>query len=136
MTRTRLVQGYYALTPLFALVDLAFGLSIRAAGVADPTWRAGYYLFALTCWGFMRRRPSWTPAIGIAESSVNLFLLIYGILGPIFALPAAVAEGADVALPFGLPSLFNLMLSGTIIILSIHRHQSGLANLTGSTSRR
>jgi hypothetical protein len=136
MTRTRLVQAYYALTPVFAVVDLAFGLSIRAAGITDTAWRLAYYVFVLGCWLLMRRRPAWTPAIGIAESSVNLFLLILGILGPIFALPAAVAEGADVYLPFGMTTLANLILSGTVIILSFHRHQADLANLAGPASRR
>jgi len=136
MTRARLVQWYFALTPVFAVADLAFGLSIRAGGIPGAEWRAAYYAFAGGCWLLMRRKPGWTPAIGIGESSVNLFLLLYGVLGPIFSLPAAVAEGADVYLPFGPEQLVNLMLSGTVIILSFHRHQAKLANLAGRKSRK
>lgn len=133
MTRARLVQWYYALTPVFAVADFGWGMSVRASGIADTTWRAVYYGFAIGCWVLMRRRPGWTPLIGIGESSVTLFLLLYGILGPIFALPDAVAAGGDIALPFGPGRLVNLMLSGAVIILSFHRHQ---ANLTGPVSRR
>ena len=136
MTRDSLVRWYYAATPLFAAADLAFGLSVRAAGIADVRWRVAWYVFAVGCWLLMRRRPRWTPAIGIAESSVNLFILVYGVLGPIFALPDAVAAGGEVALPFGPERIANLLLSGTVIILSFHRHQTDLANLAGAGSRR
>ena len=92
MSRNRVVRWYYALTPLFALVDFGLGVSLRAAGIADSGWRVAYYAFAVGCWFVMRRHPRWTPLIGIGESSVSLFLLIWSVMGPIYALQQAVAE--------------------------------------------
>ena len=134
--RARLVRLYFGLTPVFALLDVAFGASVRATGIADQGWRLAYYAFVFACWFLMRRRPTWTPALGIAESSVNLLLLLLSVMLPIYALPEAIAAGADVALPFGPARLANLLLSGTVLILSFHRHQAGLANLAGRPPRR
>ncbi|MDH3732712.1 MAG: hypothetical protein OEU54_04225 [Gemmatimonadota bacterium] len=135
-TRDGLVRLYYGLTPVFALLDLAFGVSVRAAGIPRLGWRVAYYAFALGCWLIMRRRPRWTPIVGIGESSVSLFLLIYSIMGPIFALPAAAAGDGDIAFSFGPAAIANLLLAGSVIILSFHRHQADLANLAGPSSRR
>jgi hypothetical protein len=134
--RTALVRLYFGLTPVFALLDLAFGASFRAAGIADAGWRFTYYGFAFACWLLMRRRPSWTPIVGVLESSVNLFLLLYSVMAPIYALPDAITGGGEVALPFGPGRLVNLMLTGTVLIMSFHRHQSDLANLAEGRPRR
>lgn len=127
--RSRLIRLYYGLTPIFAVLDLAFGVSVRAAGIPSAGWRAVYYAFAAGCWLVIRRFPKWTPAVGVGESAVNVFLLVFSVMGPIFALPAAAAGDGDLTFSFGLPQMANLLLSGTILVLSFHRHQRELANL-------
>jgi len=134
MTRSRLVQLYYLVTPVFAALDLALGVSFRAAGIASSAWRIAYYGFAFACWFAMRRWPRWTPLVGIGESSVNLFLLILSVMGPIFAAPALIAEGGDPAISFGVARLFNLLLAGGILIMSFHAHQAELGRRAGNES--
>ena len=133
---TRLLRLYYLVTPLFAALDLLVGISIRAAGIASPIWRAAYYVFAFGCWLALRRRPSWAPVIGVGESSVNLLLLILSVLGPIFAAPLVVAEGGDPAISFGVGRLFNFVLAGTVLILGFHGHQNELARRVGLGAER
>ncbi len=126
MTWARLVHFYYLATPVFALLDLTVGVSLRASGIASASWRAAYYGFAFACWVVMRRWPRSTPFLGLGESSVNLFLLILSVMGPIFAAPAIIGEGGNPTLSFGVGRLFNLLLAGGILILSFHGHRAEL----------
>lgn len=126
MTRSRLVRYYYLATPVFAALDLLVGVSFRAAGIGSPAWRTAYYGFAFACWLAMRRWPRWTPVVGIGESSVNLFLLIFSVMGPIFVAPATVAEGGDPAISFGVERLLNFLLAGGILVMSFHGYQAAL----------
>jgi len=138
MTRDRWIRWYYLATPLFAGLDLALGASIRAAGIPSPAGRAAYYAFALGCGLLLRWRPRWTPFIGIGESAVNLFVLLLSVLGPLFLLPAAVAEGAEPAFTFGLGRIVNVLLSGAVLIWSFQGHVARLASrpLTGTRGER
>lgn len=120
----RVVRGYYLASPLFAVVDFALGAPIRIAALARPGWRLAYYAFALACGLLARRKPEWTPLIGMVESAFNLLLLVLSVLVPIFTLPARIAEGAEVVLPFGPAELGNVVLSGGVLILSFYRQQS------------
>lgn len=127
MTRTRLIALYYLATPAFAALDLLVGVSIRAAGLESTAWRLVYYGFVFAGWLALRYRPDWTPFVGIGESSVNLFLLILSVMGPIFAAPLIVAEGGDPDIAFGPGRIFNFLLVGTVLIMSVHAHQRRLA---------
>lgn len=131
MPRDRWIRWYYLATPVFAALDLVVGASIRAAGIANPLGRAAYYLFALACGLLLRARPRWAPLIGIGESSVNLFVLILSILGPLFLMPGRIAEGANPEFAFGLGRMVNVLLSGGVLIWSF---QGNVARL-GSRSR-
>ncbi len=134
MSQARLISLYYLATPAFAVLDLFVGVSIRAAGLESAGWRLAYYGFAFACWIAIRYRPGWTPVVGVGESSVNLFLLILSVLGPIFAAPIIVAEGGDPAITFGVGRMFNILLAGTVLIASFHGHQGELARRLGLRS--
>lgn len=120
---------------MFALLDLLVGVSMRAAGIANPAWRATYYVFAFGCWWLMRSKPRLTPVIGIGESAVNLLLLLLSILGPIYAATATVAEGGDPVLGFGPGRILNVFFAGTILILGFHGYQNRLAGSLGTLDR-
>ncbi len=128
-TRDALIQAYYLGTPIFWVLDVALHAPIRAAALPDPGWRLVYYAFAMGCGLLARWRPHLTPFIGLAESSVNLLLLVLSVLLPIFTLPALVAEGADVSVPFGPAQLFNVVLSGSMLVISFYRNQERIAAL-------
>lgn len=118
LTGLRVLVGYYLLTPLFALVDLAGWAPIRVAGLERPEARLGYYAGIFTLGLVARRWPRVAPALGITESTVNLFLLILAVLGPLWGLvgdPAA-TEAVVGRLP---ARVANLAIGGGALALSI-----------------
>ncbi len=133
-TRDALIQAYYLGTPVFWVLDVAFQAPIRAAALPDPGWRLLYYAFAMGCGILARWRPQLTPFVGLAESSVNLLLLVLSVLLPIFMLPAVVAEGGDVSLPFGPVQLLNVFLSGSMLVISFHHNQERISALVRGAS--
>ncbi len=72
----RLIQAYYLATPLFFLVDVFLSFPIRVSALADPGLRYLYYAFALGCGVATRVRPKVGPYVGLAESSLNILLLV------------------------------------------------------------
>jgi hypothetical protein len=132
--RDALIQAYYLGTPLFWLLDVALQAPIRAAALPDPGWRLLYYAFAMGCGILARWRPRLTPFIGLAESSVSLLLLVLSVLLPIFTLPSRVAEGGDLAVPFGPTQLINVFLSGSMLVISFYRNQERISALIRGAS--
>lgn len=120
----RLVTGYYLATPLFAVADLAVAAPVRVAGVLTGGPRVGYFLAVFALGVLCRVRPGAAPWVGMAESSVNLLLLLLSILLPIWSL-ADPGAGAH-PLPVGLTpaAAGNALLSGAALVLSFHRHQA------------
>jgi len=62
----------------------------------------------------------------MGESSVNLFLLLLSVLGPIFAAPGIIAAGGTPEISIGPGRLVNLMLAGIVLVMSFHGHQAEL----------
>lgn len=118
--------GYYLATPLFALADLGFGMSVRVAGLDEPWQRGLYYAGAFGCGAFCRLYPRATPWVGIVESSGNLLLLLLSILLPIWTLPDAVLSGSDVTVSLGGASILNTVVSGGVLVWAFHRHRESL----------
>lgn len=131
----RWLRWYYLATPVFAALDLALGASIRAAGISHAAGRAAYYVFALGCGLLLRWKPRWAPLIGIGESSVNLFLVLLSVLGPIFLLPGRIAEGATPEFSFGLGRAVNVLLSGGVLIWSFQGNVARLASRSRNGGR-
>jgi hypothetical protein len=65
---------------------------------------------------------------------VNLLLLVLSVLLPIFTLPALVAEGGDVSVPFGPVQLLNVFLSGSMLVISFYHNQERIAALVRGAS--
>jgi hypothetical protein len=108
------LRAYYLGTPLFMLFDLLWGLNVRAVALEHlPAARYLYYAFCLACGVATLRWPGWTGPVGVAESSVNVLLLILGVFLPYFAAIRALAEGQAVTNPFTPQFLVNFALSAT-----------------------
>ena len=100
MSTQKWLTGYYGATLLFVLLDSFVSINIRAAFLEPwPVARVAYYAFAVGCWFAMRRHPRWTPLIGIGESSVSLFLLIWSVMGAsaMASTPAAPTKSCECA---------------------------------------
>ena len=122
----RVITSYYLATPLFALLDFYWSAPIRAVAIPSPRVRAAYYAGCLAIGFLVRRRRRLAPAAGIAESSVNLTLLLAGILLAVYGMTDQVMAGSEpyLALPAGWPAA--ALLYGGVLILGI---QGGIRTL-------
>ena len=75
-----------------------------------------------------RTYPTTGPWLGIFESAGNILLLILAVMLPIWNLPDAIVSGAELVNPFTRVSLANLVLSGSALVVSFHRHQRAAMN--------
>lgn len=123
----QLIPLYFLATPVFAAVDLLGGDPVRAAGLPRPGWRVGYYVVLMVLGLLCRARPSLAPAVGMAESSVNLLLLILSVMMPIWDLPSQVLADEPVGGVLTSAQLWNVAIAGSMAILSFHRHRRAVA---------
>jgi len=120
--RTRIIQAYYWGTPGFLLLDLLLGFNVRVAGFIDrPGARFAYYAFCFVCMGITTWRPRFSSLVGVLESSINLMLLILGILVPIYSLPTTFESGGLEAFPITMQHVLNFLIAGGVCVLSIYR---------------
>jgi hypothetical protein len=111
----RTLRAYYAATPGFVLADFVFGANVRAVAFdARPGLRAAYYALCLACLGLSLVRPAWSAAVALAESSLNLLLLVLAVFLPYWALAEAVLDGRAASHPFSPAFLVNFFLAGTV----------------------
>ena len=99
---------------------------IRVSALADPGLRYLYYAFALGCGVASRVRPKVGPYVGLAESSLNILLLVLSVMLPIAQLPDLVFAGESLPAPLSGLTLANFVLSGGILVVSFHVHQARL----------
>jgi hypothetical protein len=120
----RVVTAYYWLTPLFWAADALFGWNVRAAALeGHPGWKALYYLLCLGCGALVWARPTLTRLVGVAESSVNLLLLVLGMLLPYFQLidriPAGEFPGPG---EFTIAKSLGFLVAGLVAWASLQIH--------------
>lgn len=118
---SRIVAAYYWLTPLFWAADVVFGASFRAAALeGNPAAKTVYYLFCFACGIAIWARPALTGLIGLTEASIQILLLVLGVLLPYFRLIDRLAAGqAGIAPhPFGLGEALSFLLAGAVLTIS------------------
>jgi hypothetical protein len=122
--RYRLLQLYYCGTPIFLLLDLLFGANIRVTALEYyPVLKYGYYLLCLGCGILTWIVPPLSAVVGLIESSVNILLLILGVLGPYFQLFEQLMSQQTVESVGMTPTLLmNFAISGTIWTISFYRN--------------
>lgn len=120
MKKNELIRLYYFVTPLFFAVDLLFGVNFRITipGSEGDTF---YYLYIAACFilgSFVFKSPLSSSLFGLAESSINILLLLLSIMLPIFSL----AENLDTmnSFSFGTQEIIHFLIAGTILMLSFH----------------
>jgi hypothetical protein len=122
-----LVTAYYLATPLFAVLDGVAGVPIRVSALQSPAHRFAYYGVVFLLGMLCRARPRFAPWVGMLESSANLFLLLLGILLPIWSLPDAVAAGGSLQAGLDGMSAANALLVGGMLVLAFHRNRLAAA---------
>ena len=129
-SRFRLIQGYYLGTPLFFLADVFWGWRVRLAdGVGDWTFRCIYYGFCFLCAFLCMKWPRLAPLVGVGESSVNVLLLVLGVLLPVIQAPGRVLRGEPVVGLFTLAAFVNFCLTGGMLAVSFHRNLMALERM-------
>ena len=124
-----LVAIYYWLTPAFWALDVFFGANFRTAAFEGHSgWKAAYYLFCLGCGVALWLRPAWTRLVGLTESSLNILVLILGVMVPYFQLidRLAAREAVIDASPFTIEKALSLLLSGAVCAIAFRMHSAGL----------
>ena len=128
--RVRLTVGYYLATPLFALLDFVWGVNVRAAGLeALRGPRYAYYALCLICGVVTYLAPSLTNIIGVAESSVNILVLMLGIIVPYYGMAEQVMSDRPVSNPVTAEHVVNFLISGFVWVSVFYR--SSLPSRTG-----
>ena len=121
---TDLLTVYYLATPVFVVLDVVASAPIRISALQSPAHRFAYYGIVFLLGMLCRARPRFAPWVGMLESSANLFLLLLGILLPIWSLPDAVAAGGSIQAGLDATSAANALLVGGTLILAFHRNRS------------
>ena len=111
---------YYLATPLFLVLDLAYDAPLRAAAIPEGALRNAYYAATLACGVLCYLKPAIAPLIGIVESALNLLLLLSSVVLPIVQAPGLILRGEDIEVGLGAADLANFLISGTVLIASIH----------------
>ena len=120
MKKNELIRFYYFITPLFFAVDLLFGINLRVS-VPIGENEAFYYFYITACFilgSFVFKSPVSSAWFGLAESSVNILLLMLSVMLPIFKLAGDLDAAGSFT--FGTQELFHFLIAGSILILSFH----------------
>ncbi len=117
---TRLITGYYGATFIFVLLDYLLDFNIRLIFLdAWPAWRASYYGMCLCFFGVMLWRPSWSSAIGAAESLLTLSALIISTAARVMIVSDEMIEDGRGFVTIN--ELLNFAIAGTISYVSLMR---------------
>lgn len=115
----RLLTTWYLASPVFALIDVVTGFNVRTAFLGDSPLRFGYYAASFLCGVVAQRRPALAPIVGMAESGLNVGLVIVGLYLRVWAVAA---DETAAALPMGL--VINAGLSGLVFAASFYSSEA------------
>jgi hypothetical protein len=122
-----IIKSYYLASPLFLLFSLWWDLEIRATFLPRTDLRLAYYAL-LTALGILTHyRPAVAAWVAMGESLLNLLLIVFWIMLPIYGM----ADADPLAAPAGVPYtpgqvLMNGALAGTFFVLGFYRAQGAI----------
>jgi hypothetical protein len=119
------IRRYSLLTPLFIVLDALFGLNVRVSGLAFPELRYLYYGLCLQCALACCWQTRYSALIAIAESSVNLLILLAGVMVPIIRLGDLAGDTTACAGISGYNGV-DFLLSGGILLAVFYSAQEEL----------
>jgi hypothetical protein len=110
--RPTLAAVYYLATPVFALCDWIFHWNVRVAALdGRPALKNTYYAVCTAAGVLTYWKPSLSRVVGLAESSVNILLLILSFMLPYYALIGNFT-GDQTYAPFTPTRVLNFLISG------------------------
>ena len=116
---------YYYVTPVFVLLDYAWGVSIRVAVLdSAPLYKNLYSGFCVLCGVGVYALPRLTPVVALFESSINFLMTVLAVFLPylrfitqtddVLTAPLPTVAGVDA------PHIANILLAGGIAVLGFH----------------
>jgi hypothetical protein len=128
------IAWYYLATPVFVLMDFVWGVNIRVSALDDtPALKYAYYALCLAFGGVTSMRPGLSSVVGVVESSLNVLLLVLGMMLPYYRMLETIAAGKDVTTNPYRPEMFvNFFLSAAVWVTAFYRSE---AKLFGGHSR-
>jgi hypothetical protein len=114
------VRAVYWSTPIFVALDFIYGVSLRIPFLdALPGTKAVYYVADLACAVAITARPRWTAAVGFAESTLNIALLVLSTGAAYLAvLDSAVSPDVVIVNPFTPQAVASLAISALVLAAS------------------
>ena len=120
-------------TVVFAVLDWLIHAPIRAAFLGRPGHRLMYYAALVGLGLLVRSRPHLGPVVGMAESAVNVFLVVLSIMLPVLALSDQVAAGGPIGTGLTTWGILGALFAGLVFVFSFHRSQHAMR--TSSSQR-
>lgn len=123
---------YYLLTPLFALLDFALGVNVRAAFLPSAAARAAWYAFSFACGLVAWRKPGLAARVGMIESGANIILLVTGVYGAVFNAGEDLIERGTINPLLTPGGMTNVALSAAMLAISFYSNKAAVDRRAGS----
>jgi hypothetical protein len=140
--RNSFARFYFYITPLFILLDYIFGINVRVSALeAMPTYKNLYYGFCILCGICMFIIPRYSAIVALFESSINIMMLVLGIILPYIQTITALMDdvlGADFKAleeSFKVQPMVNLAIVGFCLILTFRKSIETIAESFGFTKQ-
>ncbi len=115
-----LIKWFYWLTPLFFLLDFAFGWDMRVAGLEQTDHKILYYLFIAAIALIQWWKPSLEAVTALVDCAINYAILIIATYTKYLGILVGAADG-EVASPITVQEVLNFVLVGSMMIISFRK---------------
>jgi hypothetical protein len=119
-----LLRAYYIATPLFLVIELLSGISLRVPIFLTMPLRCFYYGCCFACGTVCYLRPRATPAVALIESSVNIGVVCLGFGAAMIKAAYLVAETTTVPEVLTVKGVINFVFVGAVWIISFYHSQA------------
>ena len=131
-----LLRGYYAITPLLAIAEILLNVPFRVGSfISSPGGRGLYYVGCTACAVAMFRWPRSARFLSLGESSLNIGILIVGLMQPLFSISVDAIQQGTWEPSHPTASLINFLLAGSVSLISFYLSAPSRPQPTGLTQR-
>lgn len=118
---TVLIKIYYWLSPVFILVYAIWGSDIRIS--IPNTSPSVHYIYLAACFvlpGLLIKRPTIRALFALAESALNIFLLLYGVFLRYLEQIEALSQGSGTVSIMGSTDFMHFALAAIVLGLGFY----------------
>jgi hypothetical protein len=130
-----LLRAYYIATPLFLIIELLCGISLRVPIFLSTPLRCFYYACCFACGAACYLRPGATPAVAFIESSVNIGVIFVGFGAAMIKAAYNVAETTTVPEVLTVRGVINFVVVGAVWIMGFYQSQAMLQKRLADKNR-